>query len=174
MSKDKLVLLVGKSGSGKNYIINSLKDKGYNIKDVKSRTTREPRYKGEDTHIFVDESKYVKDKLFNTIIAYTFFNGNHYYTLSKDLEGCNIYIIDPDGVLSFKNYEIRDIIVVYLHCPFYKLIYRLVKRDGFKKGLKRFFHDIKKFKKIHYDDIITQEHAEEDLIQILELTKSEK
>ena len=81
MSKDKLVLLVGKSGSGKNYIINSLKEKGYNIKDVKSRTTREPRYGGEDTHIFVDESRYVNDKLFNTIIAYTFFNGNHYYTL---------------------------------------------------------------------------------------------
>lgn len=179
--KRPFIILVGKSGSGKNYIIKKIQEKYPFIKEVLSSTTREPRYKGEDTHKFVSEEQYLKDKEKGNLIAYTFFQGNHYYATKDDLKDCDIYILDPDGVKSFEQtnyYDIfsnknsigREIIVVYLYCSFIKRLYRLIKRDGIKKGIKRIIYDHKKFKTdIKYDHIITQKYAYEDLLNLLSI-----
>lgn len=190
------IILVGKSGSGKDYLIKKIQEKYPSIKEVLSSTTREPRYEGEDTHKFVTEEQYLKDKESGNMIAYTFFQGNHYYATKDDLRDADIYILDPDGVKSFKynNYfkidssddyydknlvaihnpssdetpNTREVIVVYLHCPLLKRLYRLIKRDGFKKGIKRLLYDYNKFKtNIEYDQILVQKYAYDDLINLL-------
>lgn len=192
------IILVGKSGSGKNYLIKKIQEKYPSIKEVISSTTREPRYEGEDTHKFVTEEQYLKDKESGNMIAYTFFQGNHYYATKNDLRDSDIYILDPDGVKSFKynnyfkvlfsdeeydknlvainnplsneNPSTREVVVVYLHCPLLKRLYRLIKRDGFKKGIKRIIYDHNKFRTdIEYDQVLVQKYAYEDLISLLSI-----
>jgi guanylate kinase len=164
-----MILLVAKSGVGKDYLI-----KSFNLKCVVSHTTRSPRpgeKKGIDKHFH-------KDFLNEDCIAYTYFNGNHYWATSSDLIGKDVYVIDVNGIIDLYkrvtgyNYntgkiDLGDLSnidslfyqqfkIVYLTCAWWKRMYRLVKRDGWRKGLKRFFHDIKAFrdiKKFNYREV---------------------
>ena len=52
--RDKLILLVGASGSGKTTIAKELEQKGFNV--IHSYTTREPRKPNEWGHIFIDRA----------------------------------------------------------------------------------------------------------------------
>ena len=98
--RKKIYLVVGASGSGKDYIVDKLCEK-FDMKKVISRTTREPRYKDEATHIFVTNEQ--ADKEFGYAIAKTIYNGNRYYTLIEDLVKADFYIIDPKGVYSIND-----------------------------------------------------------------------
>ncbi len=97
--KKKLKLVVGKSGSGKNYICDLC-----SLKSIPSYTTRPIRDCEIDgrEHIFATDEQWkklfepIKDKL----PAYTFFNGYHYWTTDAQLidNDYDAYIIDVDGV----------------------------------------------------------------------------
>lgn len=54
MSNIPFIILVGKSGSGKSSIAAALAS-NYGFKEIKTYTTRPPRFEGEDTHTFVDK-----------------------------------------------------------------------------------------------------------------------
>lgn len=90
-----IYLLIGESGSGKTTIANRLvKEKG--LKQLWSYTTRPPRCEGEPGHIFVkDFDPRVK------CVAYTKFDGNHYWATQEQIEENDIYVVDPDGLLYF-------------------------------------------------------------------------
>ena len=70
------VLLVGKSGSGKNTVQDYLVRK-YGLKPLLSYTTRDRRFPEENTHTFITLQEYEGFKQ-TDFIAYTFYNGNHY------------------------------------------------------------------------------------------------
>lgn len=101
--RDNVIFLIGRSGSGKSTIADMLVERN-GWSSVVSYTTRARRYRGEQGHIFVDtptaESMLFKDKerisskdlkwhgkLKNNIIAYTFFNGNHYWATREQIKG---------------------------------------------------------------------------------------
>lgn len=86
-------LIVGRSGTGKDTLANALAERG--LKVLKSYSTRAPRYEGEDTHIFIDKDAVdsYKDKVASTVI-----NGEDYFATRKQLDECDIYIIDPNGL----------------------------------------------------------------------------
>jgi len=141
----ELILMVGKSGSGKDHICNVL-----GLKKVVSRTTREIRMGEEDgvAHIFVtkqDIAKYPKSH----IVAYTEFDGSAYCALRQDLAGKDVYIIDPAGIQYFVKYTSgifrRPVRVVYIRAKWWKRLYRMTKRDGIRKAIKRIRHDRKAF-----------------------------
>ena len=147
MEKSPIILLVGKSGSGKNYFTKFAKEK-MGMDEVISRTTREPRFEGEDTHLFVSMEQ--AEREINNSLAYTYYCGNHYYVLEEDLKDKIFYVIDSRGVETFKNncYNISHI-VIYYNVPFFVRAWRMFKRgDSIRKIIERLINDRKNFNKM--------------------------
>lgn len=88
-----IYLVVGRTGSGKDYLVNLLAKEGLNV--VKSYTTRPKRSETEDTHIFItpEESATITDK-----VATTEINGYEYFATAAQVNDADIYIIDPNGI----------------------------------------------------------------------------
>jgi len=116
---DKIICLVGESGSGKSTIAELLEKEGYNY--IQSYTTRKPRYEGEKGHIFTDDaSRFYEDiYLKNEYIAYTYFDGHHYFATKEQYQGkgTSIYVVDVTGIKKLKQ-RVKDaeIVVIYLKC----------------------------------------------------------
>ena len=150
MSKP-LILLVGKSGSGKTTIAKYLEDV-YGLKMLESYTTRKPRYEGEKGHTFVDKSDFqsMKNK-----VAHTLFDGHDYWATQEQCDASDVYVIDPDGIRSIKrNYNSdRPYAIVYLKINPVVRFLRMTKRgDGTVKAIKRIIHDHKKFGKFEKEN----------------------
>lgn len=144
--RKKIYLVVGASGSGKDYIVDKLCEK-FDMKKVISRTTREPRYKDEATHIFVTNEQ--ADKEFGYAIAKTIYNGNRYYTLIEDLVKADFYIIDPKGVYSINDDILEQFSyeIIYIKTSWWTRFKNMKKRgDKFSSILKRLINDHRAFK----------------------------
>lgn len=113
-----LMCIMGESSCGKDTLVNELcKRNGWN--QLISYTTRPRRTNEGDTHVFVDEATYDQMKDNNEIAAYTYINGNHYWSTIDQLYKCDYYIIDPIGVESLKALSLPNlhIVTVYINVP---------------------------------------------------------
>ena len=140
MKHDYILLIVGKSGSGKSSVCNYLSHK-FGLKELKSYTTRPKRNNMDFSHEFITDEEF--DKLTN-ICAYTEFDGNRYCATSAQVDESDLYVIDPDGVKFFlSKYRGKKIpMVVYINCDEHALIYHMVKRgDSFANIRRRLKHD---------------------------------
>lgn len=173
---DKIICLVGESGSGKSTIAEKLEEHGYNY--IQSYTTREPRYNGEKGHIFVDINEYYRvddgKESKDNIIAYTYFNNNHYWSTKEQYraKGISIYIVDPIGV-----YELRqkiadaEIEVIYLKTEKQIRIDRMCLRKHNKINvcdediLDRIEHDKKVFTVIQCNYVVDGNRSKEEVLK---------
>lgn len=89
-------LIVGRTAHGKDYLRKILED-SFGWKFVKSRTTRPPRYEGENTHIFITNEE-ADNTPESEIIAKTKIGDIRYFATKEDLDNADGYIIDPNGV----------------------------------------------------------------------------
>lgn len=107
----EILLLMGRSGSGKSTIADILERK-YSKTMLRSYTTRPPRF-NDDTHIFISEHEF---QHLEDIVAYTEFDGYRYAATTQQVNESDVYVIDPVGVKTFKeNYRgLKKPIVVYL------------------------------------------------------------
>ena len=114
-------------------------------KILQSYTTRPKRTPNETGHTFVSDEEF--NNLEN-ICAYGEFGGYKYCATKEQVDNSDIYVIDAQGIEYFKKYYHgkRKPIVVYISISPIKRFIRLIKRDGIKKGLKRWFQDIPHFK----------------------------
>lgn len=116
MKNKPKILLVGKSGSGKNTVQDYLVNK-YGLKPLVSYATRAKRYPEENTHIFISMQEFTTFKQ-DDFVAYTFYNGNHYFATKEQFEESDVYIIDAKGVEYIRSLNIKEpYIVVFLDVP---------------------------------------------------------
>lgn len=88
-----LFLVIGRTGSGKDYLVDKLKEKG--LTQVKSYATRPKRTEDEDTHIFIEPNEF--DNYPNKV-AHTKINGYDYFATAEQIDESDIYVIDPNGL----------------------------------------------------------------------------
>lgn len=97
-----MIFLIGASGSGKSTLAKRLVDRGY--KEVVSYTTRPKRYEGEKGHIFVDRYD-------GNGIAYSKFNGYEYWCTQEQLDTCDVYVVDWNGIDMLRDKGINGTVV---------------------------------------------------------------
>lgn len=115
--KNDLTLIIGRSGTGKSTLEEKLCN-DYNLKSIKSYSTRPKRSPNEDSHIFIKPSEV--DNYPNKI-ATTTINGNFYFATKEQLDESQLYVIDPIGLYELSN-NFPDLTfnLIYLKLPKYK------------------------------------------------------
>lgn len=144
--RDFIVLLIGKSGSGKTTICNDLEE-FFGWKVLYSYTTRAKRSENETGHTFVSDEEF--DKLEN-ICAYTEFDGARYCATQEQVDNSQIYVIDVAGLNYFrKHYKGNKIVIpLYLSVDTKTLYRRMRKRgDSWIDAKRRIWHDRIAFRK---------------------------
>ena len=148
-----IIVLAGKSASGKNFVAKKLEEHGY--KTIVTYTTR-PKRKGEKqdvTYHFISTDEFL-EKINNGFFAewkdYVTNDGLWYYGTA--LEDCvnatdnDVIILTRDGVRDLKKNGVNAI-VIYLYSNLNTIKYRLKFRgDDEKEVERRISSDIKDFK----------------------------
>lgn len=112
-----LTLIIGRSGTGKSTLEEKL-CKDYDLKSIRSYSTRPKRSPDENSHIFIEPSDI--DKYPNKI-ATTTINGNFYFATKEQLDESQLYVIDPIGLYELsKNFPDLTFNLIYLKLPKYK------------------------------------------------------
>lgn len=145
-----IFLIVGASGSGKTTIVSEL-EKRYGLKSIMSYTTRKPRYENESGHIFVAESDMPQS---SEMVAYTYYNANHYWATQQQADVCDLYIVDPSGTDFFKqNYRgSKKYKVIKLTAQKDIRLERMIKRgDSVDQATQRILLDEVEFANFAYD-----------------------
>ena len=143
MQNNLILLLVGKSGSGKSTIADEL-ERIYRIKVLRSYTTRPPR-PNDTSHTFVTEEEF--DKL-TDMVAFTNFNGYRYCATAAQVEDSDVYVIDPAGVEFFKKHYHgkKKIVDVYIKAGKEIRFDRMLSRgDSVEKAIDRITYDDEAF-----------------------------
>ena len=170
MKHDYIVLIVGKSGSGKSSICNYLSHK-FGLKELRSYTTRKKRGLADFSHEFISDDEF--DSL-TDICAYTEFDGHRYCATSAQVDESDLYVIDPDGVKFFlSKYKGKKIpMVVYINCEEPALISHMIMRGDSSEDIsRRLAHDKVAFAGFadEYAIVVYDNNSEKDIsvIQII-------
>lgn len=147
--KKPLYLIVGASGSGKDYIVDKM-CRDFDMSRVISRTTRRRR-NPMDLHIFV--TPYQAGVEVQSSIALSNYNGNLYYVLPQDIYDTDFYIIDVQGVDSIYRKKAegvecldRPIEIIFIDSPWYVRFRNMRKRgDKFTDIINRLLLDEREF-----------------------------
>lgn len=172
MNRKKLICVVGESKSGKDTTVGIAEllsmdfDQKFRLSEIKSFTTRPMRdneVNGRE-HFFISEEKAREILSKEEILAYTKIEdpetgkkGYEYFTLMKQLDEGNIYIIDPKGLESLKKHNDKvNIFTIYIHSPWFIRRLRARRFSDFKAEYKnRVLNEKKQFsefrKKKKYD-----------------------
>ena len=140
-----VIILTGKSCSGKDSVRRELEKWGYNnIVSYTSRPIRENEIDGIDYN-FVNRSQFEKMITTEQMIEYRTYNtlvnnipDKWYYGLKKeklDPEGCCVVVLDLDGTENFiKHYGKKNCYVVYICCPKGERERRAIERSSLSKS----------------------------------------
>lgn len=155
MKKIKIIALIGKAGSGKDYWLRYLYENNEDVHEIISCTTRPPRpseIDGINYHFLIKE-EFLKEKY----VEYCEFNNWYYGTREKDLskDKINLGVFNLSGIEALlKNPEI-DLFVIYLKTEDKLRLIRQLQRDSsdIQEIFRRYQADEKDFDNIRIDNI---------------------
>lgn len=165
MDKNYKLIICGKGGSGKSYLVKELVSK-YNYNYGCKHTTRPPRKNEMNNidYIYVDDDVFDRmfyDKKFICSQTFDIKHNNNIlkwkYGLSIDIfNENNLFILTPLDIKQIKNYGINNnIIIVYLDIDIKKRYYRLVERnDNSDSIMRRLYSDEVDFYNFNDYDIV--------------------
>lgn len=173
-----MIIIVGKSGSGKDSVVKKLTN-FYDYKKIVTWTTRPMRPKEiqDVTYHFTDEETFeekIEEGFFAEWKKYESIEGTWYYgTALLDLTTFNedkIIILTPDGYQEIKDIIGKDTLTVYLKSKNRILKSRLKKRGDNPKEIKRRLrHDKKDFKGIEKEVDVVIENNKRNLWDIAKM-----
>ena len=158
MKKNKRIILVGPSASGKNFMRETFLKKGF-TGDV-SYTTRNPRpnEKNGVDYNFISTSKFAKLIENKSFYEWTKYKGNLYGTGIEEWNSRDIFIMETTGVSKINSKDRESCVIFYLDPPTDSRIKRMIIERGWKwdEIAKRLSFDDKHFKAFSdYDITIT-------------------
>lgn len=204
--KDTIIAIIGESGSGKSAAVYEFYKRGFNV--IESYCDREPRFENEWGHKFISRLQAVKmlvgnnycdsskrslflrkekipdNFLLDNIIAYTYYNGHHYFSTRDQYlkKGVTFYIVEPSGINSLKN-QINDANLIFINITADENIRleRMVKRELEKiknytpedkqkitdRAIERINVDKKAFKNLQYDYKIFNNSTLNDAVEAI-------
>lgn len=149
-NKDHVVILIaGKTGSGKSSLIKKLCDRTGLI-PLQSYTTRAKRSESDTDHIFVDVGDYIRAKENGDIAVDAEIAGNYYYSTIEQLYEADLYTINPEAIDKLLEMDLPNIkfVTVYISCPDKIREERVLKRgDDKRKYRTRDFAERQEFRK---------------------------
>ena len=117
MRKHKRIILSGPTASGKTYIRNKFKEKGFiNEVSYTSREARPDEIDGVDYH-FISKDEFLKRLNNSEFYEYTQYNGNHYATGVKEWNECEIFVMETDGLKTILLEDKADCVFIYVDTP---------------------------------------------------------
>lgn len=147
-----IVLLAGKSGTGKTTLAEELEIQ-LGLKAIPSYTTRPKRSPDEKGHTYITENEF--DKLEN-ILAYAETN-DYRYAVTKQMfedEQYSIYVIDNTGIKYLKEHYKGDRkwYVAYVTTPLMQRFNRMmVRQNDIEFAVERIEHDAVEFQRVPWD-----------------------
>jgi len=143
-----MLIIVGKSATGKTQIVNELV-KNYNMEKLVTYTTR-PMRDGETygtDYYFISKDDFLNKIKNGFFLEYVVYNGNYYGTSFSDLADNKVVILEPNGLKNYLNKNIKNLFVVFLRCSKEVLRLRMKKRNDSETDIeKRLLNDEEAFK----------------------------
>lgn len=139
--KDKIICIVGRSGSGKTTVAEYLEEL-YGLKSIQSYTTRPKRHPNETGHTFVTQEEF--DEILKDSVADNYYNGYGYAATKAQIEENDIYVVDIPGLIELKErYQgSKEIVAVGLFVDDSTALQRMIDRgDTTQKILERLESD---------------------------------
>ena len=173
-------LIIGRSGSGKDSIVDGVVNQGYSR--IVSYTTRPRRLNEKNTHIFISDTEV--DSYRDDMCAYTKIGEYEYFATYEQLMNNDFYIIDPAGLQNLiskkenhqhKSLENINFVVIYVYVPQDLRVSRLVdiRKDKPEVMTKRLEDEEKQFaefeEKRKYDYMITNIDLEKSITSVIDI-----
>ena len=180
MKKSEKIILLGKSGSGKDYLMRKLVEK--DLKGCVKMTTR-PQRKNETqgiTYNFINDNQFTELIKENKFLAYQTFNVTpedkdpetwYYGVTLEEFNESQVFIMTPEEFKCIQPEERKGCFVVYLDIPRdireSRLFRRKDKNDSIKRRLEADDNDFKEFS--DYDLKITDpDFTAEDVYDLMD------
>lgn len=130
-----VIIIVGRTCSGKTYLANKLGKLDMTVS--KSYTTRSPR-RNEEDYVFVSEEEFEKLRTERFFFETTRFSEHSYGTPYQDVKNAQagyemVFVVDPQGAKNLKR-MIPDALVVLVDADFNIRKHRYQRRGGTLEG----------------------------------------
>jgi guanylate kinase len=150
------IIIAGKGGSGKDYLVKLLKDKGltYSVSHT-SRPSRDGEFDGVD-YYFVTYEEAMRMANSGDFYEWVEFNNWFYGTSLDEFYRANLFIMTPSGIEKLKPEDRKESFIIFIDIDEDILRKRLAGRNDADKAERRIDADREDFKNFFdFDCIIT-------------------